>query len=106
MKTSELVLPEIVHHTPGPWHMMETEPGIDAEMDIFVTTPRWAGGKGLIARVVDADDAVLIAAAPDLLAALSKFVDYYGALPDDNGLDERLTNARVAIAKATGGNIK
>jgi hypothetical protein len=54
---------------------METEPGIVAEMDVFVTTPRWAGGIGLIARVMNADDAVLIAAAPDLLAVLKAVAD-------------------------------
>lgn len=89
--------------TTSQWHLMETEPGIEADMDVFVTTPRYAGGTGLIARVVHADDAVLIAAAPDLLTALRELVDYYGKFPDvDNGLDERLTNARAAIAKATG----
>ena len=93
----------MINHTPSPWHLMETEPGIDADMDVFTTTPRYAGGKRLIARVVDGDDALLIAAAPDLITALSELVNYYGVLPNvDNGLDERLTNARAAISKATG----
>ena len=92
-------------HTPGPWHMVETEPGIAAEMDVFVTTPRYAGGTALIARVVDADDAALIAAAPDLLAVLHWFL---AQLADDtmddmsaliNGME---TRTRAALAKAKG----
>jgi len=44
-------------------------------------------------------NARLIAAAPDLLKALQDLTSYFG--PDtDNGLDELLTNARAAIAKA------
>lgn len=46
-------------------------------------------------------DAFLIASAPDLLGALIDLVDYYGGLPDVD-LNERLTNARTAIAKAEG----
>ena len=46
------------------------------------------------------DNACLIAAAPDMLNALMDFVSYFGH-DNDNGLDEMLTNARAAIAKAT-----
>lgn len=46
------------------------------------------------------DNARLIAAAPDMLNALMDFVSYFGH-DNDNGLDEMLTNARAAIAKAT-----
>ena len=50
------------------------------------------------------DAARLIAAAPDMLEALRAMVDYFGHHPDvDNGLDETLTAARAAIARATGG---
>jgi hypothetical protein len=45
-------------------------------------------------------NARLIAAAPDMLNALMDFVSYFGH-DNDNGLDEMLTNARAAIAKAT-----
>ena len=83
-------------HTPGPWHLVETEPGIDAEMDVFVTTPRYAGGTGLIARVMNADDAQLISAAPDLLRELQILADY----AERSGA--RVGAARAAIAKATG----
>ena len=46
-------------------------------------------------------NARLIAAAPDLLAALQDIVEYLGE-DVDNGLDELLTNARAAIATAKG----
>jgi hypothetical protein len=89
----------MINHTQGPWHLMETEPGIDAEIDVFVTTPRWAGGTGLIARVMNADDALLIAAAPDLLEALQNMVEAHrsGKL-----FASTINNAVDAITKATG----
>jgi hypothetical protein len=86
----------LMKHTPGPWHMVETEPGIDAEIDVFVETPRYAGGTGLIARVMNADDALLIAAAPDLLAALQTIA----ASTSSGGTLNRI--ALAAIAAATG----
>ena len=45
-------------------------------------------------------DTQLMTAAPDMLNALLDFVSYFGH-DNDNGLDEMLTNARAAIAKAT-----
>ena len=45
-------------------------------------------------------DLELMTAAPDMLNALMDFVSYFGH-DNDNGLDEMLTNARAAIAKAT-----
>ncbi len=45
-------------------------------------------------------DLELMTAAPDMLDALMDFVSYFGH-DNDNGLDEMLTNARAAIAKAT-----
>lgn len=45
-------------------------------------------------------DLELMTAAPDMLKALMDFVSYFGH-DNDNGLDEMLTNARAAIAKAT-----
>ena len=46
------------------------------------------------------EDLELMTAAPDMLNALMDFVSYFGH-DNDNGLDEMLTNARAAIAKAT-----
>lgn len=90
-------------HTPGPWTLGD-------ENDPLVFSPV-AGA--YVAQVLAYDggslrsnyaaDAALIAAAPDLLAALRTLVDYFGPHPDvDNGLDEALTAARAAIARATG----
>lgn len=45
-------------------------------------------------------DTQLMTAAPDMLNALMDFVSYFDH-DNDNGLDEILTNARAAIAKAT-----
>ena len=85
--------------------MVETEPGIDAEMDVFVTTPRWAGGTGLIARVMNAEDALLIAAAPEMLAAL-QMVDRIWSRDQTANLapESPLAKVRAAIAKTTGEN--
>ena len=55
-----------------------------------------------IAGYTDMTETVeLMTAAPDMLNALMDFVSYFGH-DNDNGLDEMLTNARAAIAKATG----
>lgn len=86
------------HTTPGPWHLTETEPGIDADMDIFTMAPRYAGGTALVARVMHADDALVIAAAPDMLAALKR-AEYH--IQGQEYLDA-LGVIRIAIARATG----
>ena len=87
------------NHTLGPWHFVETEPGIDAEMDVFTVTPRYAGGTALVARIMHADDAVVIAAVPDMLAALKR-AEYH--IQGQEYLDA-LGVIRAAIARATGG---
>jgi hypothetical protein len=89
-------------HTPGPWSV--DGEGIkaivrDANMMIVAIRHRMPG---------DAHEANarLIAAAPDLLAALNGFVINEQNLNDEHfaGVQERLMKlARAAIAKATGG---
>ena len=90
-------------HTPAPWHMMETEPGIEAEMDVFVVTPRYAGGTSLIARVVNADDAPIIAAAPALLEALqeARFLIWHQYAEEAGPWRALLRRIDDAIAAAT-----
>ena len=95
-------------YTPGPWHITETEPGIDADMDVWTTTPRYAGGKGLIARVIEADDARLIAAAPEMLDALQALetmaLRTAKAFPNAPGVGDwkqAALVARAALAKAS-----
>ena len=85
-------------HTQGPW---------------IITNGRCIYGNGdfikpFVASVEDdhndaetAANARLIAAAPDMYHALQDLIAYLG-VDVDNGLDELLTNARDAIAKATG----
>lgn len=93
-------------HTIGPWRIDHCNPG--------PTTGEWmiAGGKpGYLAEVRDCGsgdvcaNARLIAAAPELLAALrlmlAQFADHEQY--DEDGYDTEAINAtRAAIAKATG----
>jgi hypothetical protein len=86
-------------HTAGPWAMSEAR-ALDGEGWAYeIDTPEWS-----IAHVFPHDDmeanACLIAAAPELLAALGAIltadgIDYWG-----EG-DTAMQNARAAIAKAT-----
>ena len=82
-------------HTPGPWH-------VDINGEGAITAPDGA----LIARLHNAsrDDlreanARLIAAAPDLLAALQAVADYWAGGDVPAEIDAAM---RAAIAKATG----
>ena len=89
-------------HTPGPWHWADDK------------GYKW-GRRGLEPNVmcgtveglidVDAADALLMAASPDLLAALIAFDDafshYCEGDPDSDEVSA-LYQARAAIAKATG----
>jgi hypothetical protein len=87
-------------HTPGPWTLQPI--GDETEFNIL------GAGRELIATVSD-NDARLIAAAPELLAALEEVMDHseraqeqghYGGLHPHGPILER---ARAAIRKATGG---
>lgn len=78
-------------HTPGPWEVIQLpsmEYRIDAKVGPLHVCPAIAHGLS---------DAVLIAAAPDLLAALNALV------PDADWGDDlpRVKQARAAIARAT-----
>lgn len=91
-------------HTPGPWHFTNDPP--TGEQKITVSGPRIRADIGLeisvkSAHLIDMEEmhanAVLIAAAPELLQALE---DMVGAF--DKGLDLPWGTARAAIAKAKG----
>jgi hypothetical protein len=95
-------------HTPGPWSIRTRETFIGAVVD-HVTSPhgpiaRMPNGSILMERqrdeVVDAANAHLIAAAPDLLAALEAIMRL---VPDDIADKVAGHKARAAIAKATNG---
>jgi len=77
--------------TPGPW-----------VVQVHRDTTSVEGRYTTVAPDVSNDDAPLIAAAPDLLAALRNMVEQ-SASPDYNfgPCDAAMTAARAAIAKAT-----
>ncbi len=89
-------------HTPGPWEVCDYELGLKA-----ISTPNI---KHYLATEIDAADARLIAAAPDLLAALQAVWEFFepvyvSAMADDNertAQDELMDTVRAAIAEATG----
>ena len=75
-------------HTPGPWRTMPSGRG-----GIPI-----ANTGAILCRVESPDDAALIAAAPDLLAALRKIEQQ----ADYGQMDACRDIARAAIAKAEG----
>ena len=87
-------------HTPGPWR---TEPAPHRS--------HWILGSVPVALTVEPSEANarLIAAAPDLLAALRDMIDRYARAMKDSGVSHypeamvEIRSARAAIAKATGG---
>ena len=85
-------------HTPGPWNYDRSGYSLYVNSGRELVTALSMDGKRLETSEANAR---LIAAAPDMLNALMDFVSYFGH-DNDNGLDEMLTNARAAIAKATG----
>jgi hypothetical protein len=85
-------------HTPGPWHVEVYNEG--RNMDI-----QDAQGRGVLTK----ENARLIAAAPDLLAALEDMVEALALDRLEDGgqficeaYGEHFTAARAAIAKARG----
>ena len=89
-------------HSTGPWTAMVTDTMGDTPA-LWDIVQRSSGGTVAEIQSHNPDDAALVAAAPELLEALRTMVDYFGPHPDvDNGLDEALTVARAAIARATG----
>lgn len=83
-------------HTPGPWLI---DP-ISDDRVILLDNCDGAVGEVVYADTRNPADARLIAAAPDLLAALQTLLDDpYLSDPINN---ERMAAARAAIARATG----
>lgn len=82
-------------HTLGPWERRDIPGYNDTEI--------WAD-KTLVAKVRDGDfDGPLIAAAPDLLAALQKLVEHAEeSILNGWRIPEVFDDARAAISKATG----
>jgi hypothetical protein len=88
-------------HTPGPWmvHPLDRRAVVGRDGDSAIADVHtWR----------DMDDALLIAAAPDLLEALRLCRDYLSCIPESaaGGDDEAVRLERAAsalIAQATGG---
>ena len=80
-------------HTPGPWEVCDYELGLKA-----ISTPNI---KHYLATEIDAADARLIAASPDLLAALEVVREYMDHAADQFSYED-IVQIRAAIAKATG----
>jgi hypothetical protein len=97
-----------VAHTPGPW---ELRPGDDGQCFADVWAPTWSAFARVVVKIRDDIDtrsdgvanARLIAAAPDLLAALElarSYVEF--ALREGMGEDQDLAAIDAALAKARG----
>lgn len=95
------------NHTPGPWEAIQTS------LDQTITRVVWGDGFNTPLAWVYTEDptgranAALIAAAPDLLAAVEGIVNQAENAPSDECADSYLCNildiARAAIAKVKGG---
>jgi hypothetical protein len=98
-------------HTPGPWrylpNLTQTDTG---ESDGYAYPYLVYAGSEFVAQVAtdqlceesrDEENARLIAAAPDMHAAIRNFLDtWYG--PDHDGPANEARELRAALAKATG----
>jgi len=85
-------------HTPGPWTVRRYKAGYE------ITTPT-ATAEAVVTRLVSASfhDAHLIAAAPDLLAALRYAIDQLTNMQSGGWpCEDEIAMARAAIAKAEG----
>ena len=87
-------------HTPGPWTVER-----DSTVDGYTVWRASSMGDLFIAQVKrqkgeEASNARLIAAAPDLLAACAKALDYLGRIEEASEGAELRDLLRAAIAKA------
>jgi hypothetical protein len=88
-------------HTPGPWRIIDGTEVRGADGTIVCNTADYRV-PAPAAEEVAVPDAALIAAAPDLLAALQRIVRAADRMPIDSPLDGIIDEARAAIARATG----
>ena len=91
-------------HTPGPWHVREHD-----DQDTRAIWARMTALGPIDVATCFKDDAALIAAAPEMLAALGHFVEWHANNFDDFSSDVNAqllclaNDAAAAIAKAKGG---
>lgn len=84
-----------MNHTPGPWHFV---PSSDARIPDRITN---AAGSNIVSGSIGFDpDARLIAAAPDLLAAVARALQWCEEHGDTR--HKWYADARAAIARAEG----
>ncbi len=90
-------------HTPGPWRRDIRHDTANRHHVYGPPHPLDGGNYAPICTTSNPADAELIAAAPDLLAALEEWVTAFGPVevPNTQGAD-LLAKSRVAIAKAKG----
>jgi hypothetical protein len=85
------------NHTPGPWQLAGNKVfGKNTAHQVCFATD------ALKDKAQTKADARLIAAAPDLLAALEALTAWAQTVPTDLAEDRLQANARKAIARATG----
>lgn len=93
-------------HTPAPWYWSDNVPDFPKNHRIIVDADGFTIAEP---SPMSEADARLIAAAPELLAALQELLSYGAALgwdeldPTHDTRPETMRRARAAIAKATGG---
>ena len=87
-------------HTPGPWKAQESGSGMLSST--FITDPRGDIIASMMGPYRDNYDARLIAAAPDMLAALIAERDWKTDIERARAADMR----HAAIAKATGKEVQ
>lgn len=97
-------------HSPGPWFVMQTSPTAVAcsdEAGTKIAATRASHGFLDIPESVAEANARLIAASPDMPAALKEIVAssdaYEGSQSDDERCRKALEVARAVIARAEGG---
>ncbi len=103
----------MVKHTPGPWEWVRCKPnGTDGPWQCFLQSPPNECNDTMVTAMREdlaafpyaatSPNARLIAAAPDLLAALQQIVYDEETTDSRNPEHPSITAAREAIAKATG----
>lgn len=89
-------------HTPGPWVRTEAPRNTNAAFTIYGSTQLKFPVADVLRTAYADDNARLIAAAPDLLAALEAFTKHDDFLGWHPRYDDAVKLARDAIRKATG----
>lgn len=91
-------------HTPGPWEVWQLAEDSDPEGRRIITADE---GETEVCGIVPHEaDAILIAAAPELLEACQAFVTAYEKPHQLEKTDTALRLAKAAIAKANGEQTK